>query len=73
MKPLQDMEVTEKEGATFVCEISHDEVEAQWYKGDAKLKDGDNIKIRQEGELHRMNFDCFLLESLSVLVEIIVY
>lgn len=51
MKPLQDMEVTEKEGATFVCEVSHDEVEAQWHKGDAKLKAGDNIKMRQEGEL----------------------
>lgn len=52
MKPLQDMEVTEKESATFVCEVSHDEVEAQWHKGDAKLKAGDNIKMRQEGELN---------------------
>uniref|UniRef100_A0A8C1R5C9 Obscurin, cytoskeletal calmodulin and titin-interacting RhoGEF b n=1 Tax=Cyprinus carpio TaxID=7962 RepID=A0A8C1R5C9_CYPCA len=56
VKPLQDMEVTEKEGATFVCEISHDEVEAQWYKGDAKLKDGDNIKIRQEGRTYILLF-----------------
>jgi len=44
--------VTEKESATFVCEVSHDEVEAQWQKGDAKLKAGDNIKMRQEGELN---------------------
>lgn len=42
--------MTEKESATFVCEVSHDEVEAQWHKGDAKVKAGDNIKIRQEGE-----------------------
>ncbi len=56
--------MTEKESATFVCEVSHDEVEAQWHKGDAKVKAGDNIKIRQEGELNKMHFDCFLLESL---------
>ncbi len=46
--------MTEKESATFVCEVSHDEVEAQWHKGDAKVKAGDNIKIRQEGELNKM-------------------
>lgn len=64
--------MTEKESATFVCEVSHDEVEAQWHKGDAKVKAGDNIKIRQEGELNKMDFDCFLLESLGVLVKMIV-
>ncbi|KAI7792382.1 putative obscurin-like [Triplophysa rosa] len=56
VKPLQDLEVTEKESATFVCEINHDEVEAQWHKGDTKLKPGDNIKIRQEGRTHILLF-----------------
>ncbi|TRY90214.1 hypothetical protein DNTS_005822 [Danionella cerebrum] len=51
VKPLQDAEVTEKKSATFVCEVSHDEVEAQWLKADAKLKAGENIKMRQEGEI----------------------
>ena len=40
----------EKENAAFVCEISHDEVDCQWYKGNTKLKVSDNIKMRQEGE-----------------------
>lgn len=40
----------EKESAAFVCEISHDEVDCQWYKGNTKLKVGDNIKMRQEGK-----------------------
>lgn len=40
----------EKESASFLCEISHDEVACQWFKGDTKLKVGDNIKMRQEGE-----------------------
>ncbi|XP_067234431.1 obscurin isoform X12 [Chanodichthys erythropterus] len=56
VKPLQDMEVTEKESATFVCEVSHDEVEGQWHKGDAKLKAGDNIKMRQEGRIYVLLF-----------------
>ena len=49
VKKLEDVEVTEKESASFVCEISHDEVECQWHKGSSKLKVGDNIKMRQEG------------------------
>ncbi|XP_073797126.1 obscurin isoform X12 [Danio rerio] len=56
VKQLQDMEVTEKESASFVCEVSHDEVEAQWHKGDAKLKAGENIKMRQEGRTYVLLF-----------------
>ncbi|KAK7123436.1 hypothetical protein R3I93_021760 [Phoxinus phoxinus] len=56
VKPLQDTEVTEKESATFVCEVSHDEVETQWHKWDAKLKAGDNIKMRQEGRTYVLLF-----------------
>lgn len=40
----------EKESASFACEISHDEVDYQWYKGNIKLKVGDNVKMRQEGK-----------------------
>lgn len=43
----------EKESASFVCEISHDEVDCQWLKGSIKLKVGDNIKMRQEGITER--------------------
>lgn len=49
VKKLEDVEVMEKESAAFVCEVSHDEVACQWYKGSTKLKAGDNIKMRQEG------------------------
>uniref|UniRef100_A0A3Q4HD72 Obscurin, cytoskeletal calmodulin and titin-interacting RhoGEF b n=1 Tax=Neolamprologus brichardi TaxID=32507 RepID=A0A3Q4HD72_NEOBR len=50
IKKLEDLEVMEKESAKFACEISHDEVECQWYKGNTKLKATDNIKMRQEGK-----------------------
>ncbi|XP_065810254.1 obscurin isoform X2 [Labrus bergylta] len=56
VKKLEDVEVMEKESAAFVCEISHDEVECQWYKGSAKLKVGDNIKMRQEGRTYVLLF-----------------
>lgn len=41
----------EKESASFVCEISHNEVDCQWFKGGTKLKVSDNIKMRQEGKI----------------------
>lgn len=50
VKKLVDVEVTEKESASFVCEISHDDVDYQWHKGGTKLKVSDNIKMRQEGK-----------------------
>ncbi|XP_072536379.1 obscurin isoform X3 [Salminus brasiliensis] len=56
MKRLQDVEMMEKESASFVCEVSHDDVEGQWYRDEARLKPGDNIKIRQEGRTYFLLF-----------------
>ncbi|KAI4893348.1 hypothetical protein NFI96_024137 [Prochilodus magdalenae] len=56
IKKLQDLEVTEKESASFTCEVSHDEVEGHWYKGEVKLKPGDYIKMRQEGRTYILLF-----------------
>lgn len=53
VKKLEDVEVMEKESAAFVCEVSHDEVDCQWYKGSTKLKAGENIQMRQEGTTPR--------------------
>ncbi|KAB1281104.1 Obscurin [Camelus dromedarius] len=49
VRPLEDVEVMEKEGATFTCEVSHDEVPAQWFQEGSKLRPSDNVRIRQEG------------------------
>ncbi|XP_053185436.1 obscurin [Scomber japonicus] len=56
VKKLEDVEVMEKENASFVCEISHDEVDCQWYKGNTKIKVSDNIKMRQEGRTYVLLF-----------------
>ncbi|XP_066483103.1 obscurin isoform X3 [Tiliqua scincoides] len=54
VKPLEDVEVSEKESASFLCEISHDDVQTQWYSNQNKIRSGDNIKIRQEGKNHAL-------------------
>ncbi|XP_030258913.1 obscurin isoform X7 [Sparus aurata] len=65
VKKLEDVEVMEKESAAFVCEISHDEVECQWFKGSAKLKVGDNIKMRQEGRTYVLLFKSVTPEDMG--------
>ncbi|XP_067109219.1 obscurin [Osmerus mordax] len=65
VKNLEDLEVTEKESAAFVCEISHDEVECHWFKGNTKLKAGDNIKMRQEGKTYVLLFKSVTVEDAS--------
>ncbi|XP_035173163.1 obscurin isoform X5 [Oxyura jamaicensis] len=56
VKPLEDVEVNEYESASFVCEISHDEVQTQWYKDDSKLKADDNIRMRQDGKTYSLTY-----------------
>ncbi|XP_037642953.1 obscurin isoform X28 [Sebastes umbrosus] len=65
VKKLEDVEVMEKESAAFVCEISHDEVDCQWYKGSVKLKAGDNIKMRQEGRTYVLLFKSVTPEDMG--------
>ncbi|XP_078790237.1 obscurin isoform X18 [Oryzias latipes] len=65
VKKLEDVEVMEKESATFVCEVSHDDVEGHWYKGNAKLKASDNIKMRQEGKTYVLLFKCVSPEDMG--------
>ncbi|PNI13770.1 OBSCN isoform 8 [Pan troglodytes] len=48
VRPLEDVEVMEKDGATFSCEVSHDEVPGQWFWEGSKLRPTDNVRIRQE-------------------------
>ncbi|KAK2085867.1 hypothetical protein P7K49_035292 [Saguinus oedipus] len=49
VRPLEDVEVMEKDGATFSCEVSHDEVPGQWFREGGKLRPSENVRIRQEG------------------------
>ncbi|XP_057346834.1 obscurin isoform X16 [Manis pentadactyla] len=63
MRPLLDVEVMEKEGATFSCEVSHDEVSAQWFREGSKLRPSDNVRIRQEGRTYTLIYRRVLAED----------
>ncbi|XP_029863782.1 obscurin isoform X27 [Aquila chrysaetos chrysaetos] len=63
VKPLEDVEVNEYESASFVCEISHDEVQTQWYKNDNKMKAADNIRMRQDGRTYSLTYMCVQVED----------
>ncbi|VCX10388.1 unnamed protein product, partial [Gulo gulo] len=56
VRPLEDVEVMEKEGATFSCEVSLDEVPAQWFWEGTKLRPSDNVRTRQEGRKYTLIF-----------------
>ncbi|KAK2492721.1 hypothetical protein MC885_013414, partial [Smutsia gigantea] len=63
VRPLVDVEVMEKEGATFSCEVSHDEVPAQWFREGSKLRPSDNVRIRQEGRTYTLIYRRVLAED----------
>ncbi|XDA76184.1 hypothetical protein R6Z07M_006299 [Ovis aries] len=63
VRPLEDVEVMEKEGATFSCAVSHDEVPAQWFWEGSKLRPSDNVRIRQEGRTYTLIYRRVLVED----------
>ncbi|XP_013365188.1 PREDICTED: obscurin [Chinchilla lanigera] len=63
VRPLEDLEVMEKEGATFSCEVSHCEVPGQWFWKGSKLRPTDNVRIRQEGKTYTLLFRRVLAED----------
>nr|XP_019585378.1 PREDICTED: obscurin [Rhinolophus sinicus] len=63
VRPLEDVEVMEKEGATFSCEVSHDEVPAQWFREGSKVQPSDNVRIRQEGRTYTLIYRRVLAEE----------
>ncbi|XP_049564272.1 obscurin isoform X2 [Orcinus orca] len=63
VRPLEDVEVMEREGATFSCEVSHDEVPAQWFREGSKLRPSDNVRIRQEGRTYTLIYRRVLVED----------
>ncbi|XP_077879380.1 obscurin-like [Ictidomys tridecemlineatus] len=63
VRPLEDVEVTEKEGASFACEVSHDEVPGQWFREGIKLRPSDTVRIRQEGRTYTLIYRRVLAED----------
>ncbi|KAM9478607.1 obscurin [Salvelinus alpinus] len=56
VKELEDEEVTERQSVTFLCEVNCEDVDGRWYNDNTRIKHGDNVKIRHEGQTHTMYF-----------------
>ncbi|XP_037595720.1 obscurin isoform X39 [Cebus imitator] len=63
VRPLEDVEVMEKDGATFSCEVSHDDVPGQWFREGSKLRPSENVRIRQEGRTYTLIYRRVLAED----------
>ncbi|XP_069770989.1 obscurin-like isoform X13 [Narcine bancroftii] len=63
VRPLENIEVIEQKSAAFLCEISHDEVDFQWFKNNQKIRAGENVKFRQEGRTHILLFKSVKVED----------
>lgn len=53
-KRLQDLEVREKESATFQCEVELPATEAAWYKEETRLWASAKYGIEEEGTERRL-------------------
>ncbi|PNJ39222.1 OBSCN isoform 4 [Pongo abelii] len=53
-KRLQDLEVREKESATFLCEVSQPSTEAAWFKEETRLWASAKYGIEEEGTERRL-------------------
>ncbi|XP_062045343.1 obscurin-like [Lepus europaeus] len=53
-KRLQDLEVREKESATFLCEVPQPATEAAWFKEETRLWASAKYAIEQEGTERRL-------------------
>ena len=55
---MSDVEVTEKETATFECEVSKPKQVAEWYQAGGKIEPGvgdwSRFRIEVDGQIHRL-------------------
>ncbi|XP_038278473.1 obscurin-like protein 1 [Dermochelys coriacea] len=52
VQELVDVLVRENENAVFTCQVSHEDVKGEWFRGNEKIKVTSAVKIRQEGPRH---------------------
>lgn len=44
------MDIQEDQNAVFVCEISVEDLQGEWYKNGERIQPTSTIKLRQEGQ-----------------------
>lgn len=50
MKELEDVDTRERQTVNFLCEVNQVDADGRWYRDDCRIRPGDNIKIRHQGE-----------------------
>lgn len=50
VKELEDVDTVERQPVNFLCEVNQVDLEGRWYRDDCRIRPGDNIKIRHQGE-----------------------
>lgn len=50
VQDLEDLYIQEDQNAVFMCEVSLEDVTAEWYKDGHKIRPTSTIKIRTEGQ-----------------------
>ncbi|CAL8273140.1 unnamed protein product [Arctogadus glacialis] len=53
---LQDVRATERQAVSFLCEVNQEDLEGRWYRGDARVRPGDHVRIRHQGKTHILSF-----------------
>ncbi|XP_078408803.1 obscurin-like protein 1a isoform X2 [Cetorhinus maximus] len=62
-KPLEDLEIFEKEAVTFQVELSHPDVAGVWIKDGIRLKSNNNRRISVAGRVHSLTLSALTLED----------
>ncbi|XP_048884334.1 obscurin-like protein 1 isoform X1 [Brienomyrus brachyistius] len=65
---LTDMEVLERETATFEVELSHSNVEGVWQKDGLRLKPSHQLRITSKGQVHSLTLSSLTLEDTGTVV-----
>lgn len=50
VKELEDVDTLERRPVSFLCEVNQVDVDGRWYRNDCRIRPGDTIKIRHQGE-----------------------
>ncbi|KAK7889618.1 hypothetical protein WMY93_025178 [Mugilogobius chulae] len=52
VQELEDLDIQEEQNAVFMCELSLEDVSAEWYKDGQRIRGSSTTKIRTEGTKH---------------------
>ncbi|XP_059503555.1 obscurin-like protein 1a isoform X3 [Stegostoma tigrinum] len=67
-KPLEDMEIFEKEAVTLQVELSHPDVDGVWIKDGIRVKPNNNRRISCTGRVHSLTLSALTLEDSGTVI-----